>query len=411
MLSNLTNTKPIRWGICGTGKIATDWVTAIQSGVSSLTPKHEIAAVGSRDASTAKEFADRFSIPKTYNSYEELAADSSLDVIYVCTLNHDHISACTIMMSGGRNVLCEKPLTVTAAEARTLVECAKQHNVLFVEGMWTRFFPSHRKLRELLDQNVIGNIMYVTAHLGFPADKMLGDPQADKELSDRVYTKEHGGGATLDVGSYCVSFASFVFGPQPPQSITALGDLAETGVDSAVAATIKYKTGQFASLQFSMRQELCNKAFIQGDKGFIELSNTPSWQVTDSISVNLPGKSPSVYSYSPMENSNKYWFPRTSQFIHEADHIYDLLQANKKESDIITWNESINVMQTLDEIRHQVGCHLPQDSGTSTSSSTNNTTTSSATTSSTMKSSEYDKSTIGDSSKTSHIKDAFSRLV
>ncbi|MEU0530088.1 Gfo/Idh/MocA family protein [Amycolatopsis tolypomycina] len=175
---------PLRWGIMGTGGIAGAFAQDLQ-----LTESGVVAAVGSRTAGGAERFADRHRIPTRHGSYEALAGDPDVDVVYVATPHPMHHANARLALEAGKPVLVEKPFTMNAEEARDLVDLARAKDLFLMEAMWTRFLPHIRHIRELLPR--LGDVVTVTADHGqwFAADPAF-----------RLFAPELGGGALLDLG-------------------------------------------------------------------------------------------------------------------------------------------------------------------------------------------------------------------
>jgi predicted dehydrogenase len=203
------------WGIIGTGKIAKEFATGL-----AVLPEAELVAVGSRTAESANRFANMFGVPHRHASYEALVNDSNVDVVYVATPHSLHKENSLLCLQAGKAVLCEKPFTINAAEAETVIRLAREKKLFLMEAMWTRFIPLVVKVRQLLADRVIGDVQMLVADLGFLVDF---DPL------HRLFAPQLGGGALLDLGVYPVSLASMIFGP--PSRITGMAQLGKTGVD------------------------------------------------------------------------------------------------------------------------------------------------------------------------------------
>ncbi len=238
----------VRWGILGTGSIANTFATGL-----TFLPDAQLVAVGSRKLETANTFANKYNIPHRHGSYEALASDPDVDVIYVCTphpMHHDNTLLC---LRAHKAVLCEKPLTINAAEAQELVDTARHEHVFLMEAMWTRFLPLMGRLREMLAQGIIGDVRTVIADFGFRADY-------DKRV--RLFSLELGGGALLDVGVYLVSFASMVMGGAVPSHVVSLADTGLTGADEQSAYVLGYPQGRLAMLYSAVRTDSPHEAHI-----------------------------------------------------------------------------------------------------------------------------------------------------
>lgn len=153
----------LRWGIAGAGSVSHDFASVLDTLNSD---EHKVVAVGARDLSRAQEFATRFDIPKAYGSYLELACDPNVECIYIGVLNHKHLEVSLLMLEHGKHVLCEKPMCLNEKQAQQLISCAKQKNLFLMEGIWSRFFPSYKYIREQIDSGKLGEIERVEAEYG-----------------------------------------------------------------------------------------------------------------------------------------------------------------------------------------------------------------------------------------------------
>ena len=152
----MSNTKP-GWGILATGWIAELFTQdLILSGMS-------VAAVGSRSSDKAEAFAARFGIPEAHGSYEDLVADPGVDIVYVATPHPMHARDALLAIEAGKHVLVEKPFTVNAAEAREVIDRAKEKNLVVLEAMWTRFLPHMERVRQIIADGTIGDLRSLTA--------------------------------------------------------------------------------------------------------------------------------------------------------------------------------------------------------------------------------------------------------
>ena len=218
---------PVRWGILGTGGIASTFVTDLR-----LTDSGVAVAVGSRSQGSADRFADKFGIARRHASYESLVADPDVDVIYVATPHPMHRDNAILALRAGKHVLVEKPFTMNAAEAREVADVAREHGLFAMEAMWTRFLPHMAIIRDWLARGVLGDVVTVTADHG---------QWFAEDAGFRLFAPELGGGALLDLGVYPVSFASMVLGT--PSRIVSMSDPAFTGVDAQTSMLFGYDSG------------------------------------------------------------------------------------------------------------------------------------------------------------------------
>ena len=326
--------KKIRWGILGTGSIAKKFAEGLQ-----ILPEADLVAVGSRAADTAESLANIFGIPHQHSSYDELANDPNVDVVYIATPHPFHMENTILCLKAGKAVLCEKPFAINADQAQQMVNVAGTEKLFLMEAMWTRFLPIIVKVREWLANELIGRVRMVTADFGFSAD---WNPK------HRLFNPELGGGALLDVGVYCVSMSSMVFG-RPPAKITGMAHMGQTGVDEQSAMILGYGDGQLAALSCAVRMKTPQQALIVGTKGMIRI-HSPFWCAT-TATISIEGKENETIKM-PFESNG---------FEYEAREVMKCLRTGKLESDIMPLNETLSIMKTMDEIRAQWGLKYPME--------------------------------------------------
>jgi predicted dehydrogenase len=324
-------TGPIRWGILGTGWIAEQFVTDIPANGITVT------AVGSRSQGSADAFAERFGIPTAHGSYEALAADPEVDVVYVATPHPMHADNATLVLNAGKHALVEKPFTLNAAEAQRVVDLASAKNLVVLEAMWTRWLPHMVRLREILAAGTIGDVRTVIADHN---QKLPSDPK------HRINAPELGGGALLDLGIYPVSFAWDVLGE--PQSTVAISSPTATGVDRQTAILFGYADGQQAVLHTALDTAGPNTASVIGTDGWIALRDT-FYAPTDFTVFDSTGAVVEEYVDSVEQRGMQFQAWETER----------LIAAGTPAGDILSPNETVGIMGSLDEVRRQIGLVYP----------------------------------------------------
>lgn len=313
----------IRWGILSTGGIAHKMADAVRQ-----VEGAELLAVGSRSQASADAFGAKYGIPRCYPTYEALAADPDLDVIYVATPHPWHMSNAILALENGKGVICEKPLTMNAAEARAMIDAARSNQKFLMEAMWTRFMPSVVKLRELIAEGVIGEPRLVQVDLGF---------RAEYDFSSRLFAPELGGGALLDVGIYPVSFVSMILGT--PARVHAVANMAPTGVDEAFSAVMHFGGGAMATVTGSLRLTTPLEADVCGTEGRIRLHR--KFYGGDVLSVIRGDDPPQTITVPTAANG----------FVYEVEEVNRCLRAGWLESPMMPQAESLAIMGTLDSIK------------------------------------------------------------
>ncbi|KAL6113394.1 dhdh [Pungitius sinensis] len=329
-----------RWGICSAGKISNDFTVALKT----LPPEdHQVVAVAARKLEDAQDFAKKHGISRAYGSYEELARDPDIDVVYVGAIHPSHRSICLLLMNAKKNVLCEKPLAMNSREVKEILTSAKRNDVFLMEAVWTRFFPASVEIRRLLAQGDVGEVKVVRSEFGVPVKHL-----------PRSMQKELGGGAMLDIGIYCLQFVCMVYNGEKPECIQAMGVCMETGVDETVVVTMKFSKNRMAVFTCSSGVQLPNDAIIVGTKGSIRIPAN-MWCPT-SLVVN--GKESQYPVPDPALPLN---FLNSTGMRYEAEEVRQCLLTGLKESAVMSHADSLLLAEVEDEIRKQVGVVYSQD--------------------------------------------------
>jgi predicted dehydrogenase len=325
-------TDALRWGILATGGIAHQFAgDLVKNGFT-------VQAVGSRSQAGADAFAAEFGIPTAHPSYEALVADPEVDIIYVATPHPFHEAHAALALEAGKHVLVEKPLTVNAGQARLLVALAESKNLLLLEAMWTRFLPHMARIREIIAAGTLGDVRSLIAD---HTQSLPDDPD------HRINSLALGGGALLDLGIYPVSFASALFGR--PETILASATFKDTGADAQIATIFRYPGGQIASLLSASDAKGPNTASILGTEGRIDIDAV--WYSPTSFRV-VNSANELIESYETPEI--------TGRGMHfQALEAQRLVAAGLITSELLTVAESVQIMETLDEIRAQIGLGYP----------------------------------------------------
>ncbi|MFP6901492.1 MAG: Gfo/Idh/MocA family oxidoreductase [Opitutales bacterium] len=324
----------IRWGILGSGRIA----KALAHGLSVL-PDAELAAVGSRSQESADAFGDRYDVPRRHPSYLALANDPEIDVIYVATPHNLHKENTLLCLEAGKPVICEKPFAVNATEAREMVGMAREREIFLMEGMWARFPPGMVKVRQLIADGTLGELRSLQADFGFRAKNR--DPEG------RLFNPTLAGGALLDIGIYPVSLSSMLFGK--PEEIVSTWHRGETGVDEQSAYLFRHSGGALSVMHSSLQAETTQETVIAGTKARLRIER-PCWRPQE-IVLTRNDDSEKRFSH-PFEGNG---------FNYEAAEVMRLLRAGEKESSVMSLDESIAIMETLDAIRGQWGLRYPME--------------------------------------------------
>lgn len=313
----------VKWGIIGCGHIAHTFAKSIAHCQSA-----SLLAVASTSPQRARNFADTYAV-RASESYADIAADPKIDALYIATSHEQHFSVAAMCLSHGKHVLCEKPITVNAAQLEILIALAAQHHCFLMEGVWMRFLPAISRLQSILKDKLLGNIHSVSANFS-----LAGSFAATHRLMDM----EKAGGALLDLGIYPISLASLVFA-RPPISVQSLVHKSATGVDERGVYLLDYGQGQVAQLSSALQQHGPIEACIMGSKGYLRMADFVGAKTID---LYLEGKTPEVIKLPFAEDEN---------FRFEIEHASQCIKQGQVQSSILPLAESLNVMKIMDKLR------------------------------------------------------------
>jgi predicted dehydrogenase len=319
-----------RWGIAGPGGIA----TAFAEGMRDVTGG-AMVAVGSRSAERAEAFASRFEIPRHHGSYEDLAADPDVDVVYVATPHSRHAADTVLFLGAGKHVLCEKPFALNATQAREMAASAAANGRFAMEAMWSRFLPAYEALDAVLAEQRIGEPLMVEADFGF---------RSPVDPTHRHFDLGQGGGALLDLGVYPVQLSSLVLGT--PDVVVAQGHVGSTGVDEQVAAVLHHPGGGLGVVKAAIRTSMSCTARIAGTDGWVQL---PAF-------MHCPDHL-TVFDGAGEQVIDARWEGQGLRF--QVDEVHRCLDAGLVESPRMPLEESIAIAATMDAIRAQIGVRYP----------------------------------------------------
>jgi predicted dehydrogenase len=319
------NTKNIRWGIIGLGKIANKFATDLVT-IENI----ELVAVASRSQQNADEFAAKYNCKKAYNSYLALVNDPEVDAVYIATPHSFHKEHTILCLQHKKAVLCEKPFAMNLQEVTEMIAVAKENNVLLMEALWTFFLPHFIYVLEMVKSDKYGKLKEVEADFGF---------KSKYDVESRLLKKEIGGGSLLDIGIYPIFAALATLGN--PDAIEARATFFETGADSECTIFFNYKEAK-ATLKSTLLEETPTEAIFTFEKAVIKIHTR--FHEPASVTVFANGKE---------ETTN--FDCKTIGYNFEAEHFSQLIREGKKESDIMTFEFSRDLITTLDKVRNSIG--------------------------------------------------------
>jgi predicted dehydrogenase len=339
--SGVTADHPERtgWGILSTGHIA----SVFAADLALLPDEAVLAAVGSRTAAKAADFASEHGFARSYGNYADLANDDEVDVVYVASVHSDHYSSAKLCLEAGKAVLVEKPLTVTDAEAGELIALARDRQLFLMEAVWTRTNPLIRKAAEVVASGELGPVRHVAASFGFAFDG---------EESHRLLDPAQAGGAILDLGVYPVHGVNLFLGE--PEEVLGYGSLASTGVDSHAAATLTYPAT--ASRPAATASVLCS---LEADVPTrLEVFCAAGRVVVDNF---IRPAEISVFRGRGRESDPEVFVTQWpgSGYTFQAQEVMRCLRTGAVESPLVPWADTLGSMRTLSKWQAALGRGKP----------------------------------------------------
>lgn len=318
----------IRWGIAGPGQAA-----ALMADDFRHTTGGELVAVASRSTERAQKYAAAHHVPHVHGSYRELFADPDVDLVYISTPTAQHRTLALAAIEAGKGVLVEKSFTATLAGAQQIVDAARARKVFAMEGMWTRFQPAIRRLRDLVNEGALGEIRNVQ-----------GDLCAGRVFSphDRLFDPALGGGAMLDLGVYVLAFTRDVIDAMPTRLVVQ-GNRYRNGVDSDFGMLLDYGDGRSATLNCSLRYQGPGRMVVIGTHGWAEVM--PRFHHPTRLAVHVGGAIPRTYELPPAGNG----------YSHEIQAVNDALHARLLEQPLMPLQHTLDVQAMMAEGLAQLG--------------------------------------------------------
>lgn len=323
------------WGIIGAGIIAHKFADA----VSHVDHTH-IVAVASKDPQKAVNFADQYGVLASPN-YLELVRRSDVEAIYVATTHNFHYENAKLALKNGKHVLVEKPFTVNAEQAQSLIDLAVENDCFLMEGIWVRFLPTMIKLKEMIKAGVIGDIKAINVSFGGFAPDHYRPRLIDPMLA---------GGVTLDMGIYPLTFIHFVLDALPVKH-ASFARMSDTGVDEVASYLLRFDNDCLASVLTSYNLMTRFEAMIYGSLGYIEF---PKFQ---------EGQEFHVYHHNGTREIDRCETVRCQHhengFVYQVREVVKQIHNKKLESPVIPLQESLQTMRLMDQMRAAWGFRYP----------------------------------------------------
>lgn len=316
----------LAWGILGPGRIAGDFAASLRAHTA-----QRLAAVGSRSAGRAEEFARTHGMPTVHASYEELVADPLVDVVYVATPHPFHAECALLAIEHGKHVVVEKPFAMNADEAERVADAATRRGVFAMEAMWPRFLPATDVVRQVLADGLIGEPRAFLADLG---EYFAPDP------THRLYDPKLGGGALLDLGVYLISYASFVLGA--PEIVSAAGSFTATGVDAQETIVLRGPGERHAHLYTTLEARTPTTATVTGSHGVLEIA--APFYLPPRLTYRAHGADAVAEAVFPQR------VPQDG-LCFEAAEAARSIAAGRSESPLMPLAETVQIARTIDAVR------------------------------------------------------------
>ena len=254
----------INVAILGAGRIAQSMAKTLVAMAADERYRDLVApyAVAARDGERAAEFAAKYGFPVSYGSYEELAADPNVNLVYIATPHNFHAEQAVLCMRAGKGVLVEKAFGANAAQSQEMLDVSAQTGMLCTEAIWTRYMPSHAMIDDIIASGAIGEVQAIEANLCYPTT-------AKARITDPALA----GGALLDVGVYPINFIDMIMHNAPIARIESSMQPFETGVDAHDSMTFYYENGVMATAQSSILCHSDRMGAVWGTKGYLTCQN------------------------------------------------------------------------------------------------------------------------------------------
>ena len=321
----------MNWAVVGTGNIVKKFILGL-----SHVENAKLKTVVSRSAKKAQIFSEEYAIENYTSSFDSVLSDPSIDIIYIGTPHTSHAEYAIRALEKGKAVLCEKPMTVNREEAERVINASRENNTFFMEAMWTRFLPAIRKVKEWLDDKLIGDVKMVESSFG---DLAPFDPEW------RLFNKELAGGALLDIGIYPLSFSQMVYSSFPERIVSSMF-LGQSGVDEMTNIILDYPNGSAAVLSTAINCNLETSCRIFGTKGKIEI---PDFVYARKAILTVYNQYEEISSPDFISNGYNY----------EAEEVMRCVEKGLIESPLMKHEESLDILSIMDTIRHQNGLVYP----------------------------------------------------
>lgn len=322
-------TKKYNWAILGCGKIAKKFALELK-GLSNA----NLYAAASRNLENANNFASEFGFEKAYGSYEEMAKDPNVDIVYIATPHSHHLEHTLLCLNNKKAVLCEKAFAMNLKEVQQMIKASKENSTFLMEAFWVRFRPKFKKVLELIKNEDLGKLKMVKSDFNF-----LGEYNPE----NRLFNIDLGASSLLDIGIYPVFTSLMLLGK--PTQIKTIPQFSPTGSEESIMVFLGYENGSTAILNSSFKSEYKNDVELSFEKGYIKydrFSNEP------------------IFLHSTTKNTQVTFDAGPNLgYQFEALHVMECLDKHLIESPVLPLSSSVDLMGILDAIRQEAGIVFP----------------------------------------------------
>lgn len=325
--------RTIRWGIVGLGKIAQKFADDL-----ALVNNAQLVAVASSNLERAQAFAQHNHVATYYDSYEGLFNDKQVEVVYIASTHPLHASLSIAAMKHKKHVLCEKPIAINTRELEVMIKTAREQQTFLMEAFWSRFNPSLKKVKELVEKGELGPIRYINADFSFYA--------LDWDKKSRLLNTELGGGTLLDIGLYPIFLSYLILGL--PLEVISKSKFFDTGAEIQTSMIFDYPNAQ-ALLYSGFASDTQMVAKISGEKGEILIDSR--WHETQGFTLIKEGV------------SKHFAIPTIGKgYTHEILETHQCLANGQLESTLWSHQNSRDITSLLDKIRAENKIEFPFES-------------------------------------------------
>ena len=323
--------KELNWATLGCGVIANQLAQAMQA------KGRKLYSVANRTRQKAVDFAEKYGIEKVYDNIDEVFEDENVDIIYISTPHNTHIEYLRKALKSGKNVICEKSITLNSRELDEAISLAKENDVVLAEAMTIYHMPIYKKLNEIINSGKLGELKLIQMNFG---------SYKPYDMNNRFFNRNLAGGAMLDIGVYAISFVRW-FMSSKPHKITSQVKYAPTGVDEQASILLQNKEDEMASIILSLHAKQPKRGTISFDKGYVEI-------------FEYPRGDEAVITYTDTGETETITFGETAKALeYEIEDMENSVQNGED----MHLSFTKDVMDIMTFIRNEWGMYYPEEEG------------------------------------------------